>query len=85
MPPPNASARRSRDCGSPALDYENVLEVTAGVDVGASSAADKDELIAETDVALYVAKRSGKNRTVQAGAPTTNVVGAGAAFGHRPA
>ncbi len=60
----------------PRLDYENVLEVTAGVDVGASSAADKDELIAETDVALYVAKRSGKNRTVQAGAQTTNVVGA---------
>ena len=60
----------------PRLDRDGVLQVTASVGVGASSAGDKEELIAETDAALYVAKRSGKNRTVQAGAQTTNVVGA---------
>lgn len=60
----------------PRLDHEGVLQVTASVGVGASSAGDKEELIGATDAALYVAKRSGKNRTVQAGAQTTNVVGA---------
>jgi len=55
---------------------EGMLEVTASLGVGASSAGDKEELIAQTDAALYVAERSGKNRTVQAGAQTTNVVGA---------
>jgi diguanylate cyclase (GGDEF)-like protein len=60
----------------PRLDSEGVLEVTASLGVGASSAGDKEELIAQTDAALYVAERSGKNRTVQAGAQTTNVVGA---------
>jgi diguanylate cyclase (GGDEF)-like protein len=33
----------------PRLDHEGVFEVTASVGVGASSAGDKDELIAETD------------------------------------
>ena len=55
---------------------EGMLEVTASLGVGASSAGDKEELIGQTDAALYVAERSGKNRTVQAGAQTTNVVGA---------
>jgi diguanylate cyclase (GGDEF)-like protein len=50
----------------PRLDGEGSLRVTASV--GASSSRDgrKDDLIATADGALYVAKRTGKNRTVQA-------------------
>jgi GGDEF domain-containing protein len=37
----------------PRLNQDGVLEVTASVGASASSAGDKEELIAETDVALY--------------------------------
>ena len=43
-----------------------------------ASSADgrKAELIADADAAFYAAKREGKNRTLKAGAQTTNVFGA---------
>ena len=61
---------------TPRLHHEGIGEVTASVGVGASSAGDKDELIAATDAARHVAERSGKNGIVQAAAQTTYVVSA---------
>jgi diguanylate cyclase (GGDEF)-like protein len=49
------------------------LRVTASLGVAASSAGDKDLLIAEADAALYAAKRQGKNRTMRAQPQTANV------------
>ena len=60
----------------PRLDRHGVLHVTASVGVGASVPGDREELSAETNSVLHAAERSGKNRTVRAGAQTTNVVGA---------
>jgi diguanylate cyclase (GGDEF)-like protein len=51
------------------LDGEGLLQVTVSIGVAASATADKHELIAAADAALYTAKRSGKNRTVRAPAP----------------
>jgi diguanylate cyclase (GGDEF)-like protein len=49
------------------------LRVTASLGVAASSAGDKDLLIAHADAALYAAKREGRNRTVRARPQTANV------------
>jgi diguanylate cyclase (GGDEF)-like protein len=57
------------------LDGQGSLRVTASVGVAANDEGDKDALISEADVALYAAKRQGKNRTVQAPAAAANVVG----------
>ena len=59
----------------PRVDGDGVLKVTASLGVGASSQGLKDALIAETDAALYRAKREGKNRTVRASSVSANVVG----------
>jgi diguanylate cyclase (GGDEF)-like protein len=56
----------------PRLDGQGVLRVTASLGVGASTTGIKDELISETDAALYRAKREGKNRTIRAQAATAN-------------
>ncbi|HST38870.1 MAG TPA: diguanylate cyclase, partial [Conexibacter sp.] len=48
------------------LDGEGVLQVTVSIGVAASSTAEKHELVAAADAALYTAKRNGKNRTVRA-------------------
>lgn len=45
-----------------------VLKVTASIGVAVDGGADLKSLIAEADVALYVAKRSGRNRISQAAA-----------------
>ena len=50
----------------PRLDGEGTLRVTVSVGASASRDGRKDELIATADGALYVAKRTGKNRTVRA-------------------
>ena len=60
----------------PRLDRHGVLHVTASVRVGGVGAGDREELLAKTNSALHAAERSGPNRTVRAGAQTTNVVGA---------
>ncbi|MDW5595096.1 diguanylate cyclase [Conexibacter stalactiti] len=52
------------------LDGEGLLQVTVSIGVAASATAEKDELVAAADAALYTAKRSGKNRTVRAPAAT---------------
>jgi diguanylate cyclase (GGDEF)-like protein len=59
----------------PRLDHRGILRITASVGVAASSAGEKDALIAEADAALYAAKRDGKNRTMRAPLQTANVVG----------
>ncbi|MGA9857735.1 MAG: diguanylate cyclase [Solirubrobacteraceae bacterium] len=59
----------------PLIDGEGSLHVTTSVGAAASSDGDKNELIAAADGALYVAKRTGKNRTVRAEPHTANVVG----------
>ena len=59
----------------PIIDGEGALHVTTSVGAAASADGDKNELIAAADGALYVAKRSGKNRTVKAEPHTANVVG----------
>jgi diguanylate cyclase (GGDEF)-like protein len=61
----------------PRLDDDGVLRVTASLGVAALSDGTKEDLIAEADAALYEAKRQGKNRTLTAGAPAANVLGAG--------
>jgi diguanylate cyclase (GGDEF)-like protein len=60
----------------PRTDGGQPLRVTASVGVAASTAGDKDTLLADADRALYEAKRQGKNRTVQAGSRAANAVGA---------
>jgi diguanylate cyclase (GGDEF)-like protein len=57
----------------PQLNGQGPLRITASLGVAASSAGDKDSLIADADGALYAAKRQGKNRTVRAQAQTANV------------
>jgi diguanylate cyclase (GGDEF)-like protein len=59
----------------PRLDGEGFIRITASLGVGVTSTGDKEPLIAETDAALYQAKRTGKNRTVRARVPTANVSG----------
>ena len=58
-------------------DGRGLLRVTASLGVAASTDGDKDALIADTDQALYEAKRSGKNRTVSAVARAADASGAG--------
>jgi diguanylate cyclase (GGDEF)-like protein len=58
------------------LDGHGELHVTASVGVASSADGRKAELITNADAALYAAKREGKNRTLKAGAQTTNVFGA---------
>jgi diguanylate cyclase (GGDEF)-like protein len=60
----------------PRLDGEGTLSVTVSCGVAASGDGDKDALIAAADAALYVAKRSGKNRTVRGGGSPVAPVGA---------
>jgi diguanylate cyclase (GGDEF)-like protein len=54
----------------PLIDGDGTLRVTASFGAAAvedgNGAADKDDLVAAADAALYRAKRSGKNRTVRA-------------------
>jgi diguanylate cyclase (GGDEF)-like protein len=54
----------------PLIDGDGTLRVTASFGAAAvengNGAADKDDLVAAADAALYRAKRSGKNRTVKA-------------------
>jgi diguanylate cyclase (GGDEF)-like protein len=60
----------------PRVDGEGSLQVTVSIGVGASVNGPKEQLIAETDAALYLAKRSGKNRSERA---TSLAANAGAA------
>ena len=57
----------------PRLDHDGVLRVTASLGVAASSDGDKDALISDADMALYEAKRQGKNRTIRGQPQTANV------------
>ena len=50
----------------PRLDGEGSIGVTVSCGVAASAAGDKEALISSADVALYRAKRAGKNRTERA-------------------
>ena len=54
----------------PLIDGDGTLKVTASFGAAALSQqrekADKDDVVAAADAALYRAKRSGKNRTVRA-------------------
>ena len=61
----------------PRTDGRGVLRVTASVGVTASTAGDKEALIADADGALYEAKRQGKNRTVSAETRTANAPSGG--------
>ena len=61
----------------PRTDGSGVLRITASLGVAASTAGQKDALIADADAALYEAKRSGKNRTVSAANRTAHAPGAG--------
>jgi diguanylate cyclase (GGDEF)-like protein len=60
----------------PRLDKQGVLQVTASLGVTSSNEGQKDALIAEADVALYEAKRLGKNRTVRAPVQAAKVLSA---------
>lgn len=53
----------------PRLDGDGIVRVTVSCGVAASATADKDQLVAAADQALYVAKRTGKNRTERARDP----------------
>jgi len=57
----------------PRLDGDGVLRVTVSCGVAASADGDPIALVAAADAALYLAKRSGKNRTVRADATPTAV------------
>jgi diguanylate cyclase (GGDEF)-like protein len=61
----------------PRKDGEGALRITASLGVAAATDGTKDGLIADTDAALYEAKRQGKNRTVRAQVRAANVSGAG--------
>jgi diguanylate cyclase (GGDEF)-like protein len=61
----------------PRNDDGGTLRITASLGVASTTDGAKDSLIADADGALYEAKRSGKNRTVQAQVRATNVTGAG--------
>ena len=58
-------------------DGDGMLRVTASLGVTASTAGDKDALIADADGALYEAKRRGKNCTVAARARIADASGPG--------
>lgn len=58
-------------------DGTGVLRTTASIGVTASTAGDKDALIADADGALYEAKRRGKNCTVAARARVADASGPG--------
>jgi diguanylate cyclase (GGDEF)-like protein len=60
----------------PLLERSGTLRVTASLGVAASTAGDKDALIACSDAALYAAKRQGKNRTISGAASAADVVSA---------
>jgi diguanylate cyclase (GGDEF)-like protein len=57
------------------LERDGILQVTASLGVAATTAGEKDALIAEADSALYTAKRTGKNRTVRAPVVAANLPG----------
>ena len=61
----------------PLKDDGGTLRITASLGVASTTDGAKEALIAEADAALYEAKRTGKNRTVQAHVRATNVTGAG--------
>lgn len=61
----------------PRLDGEGTLRVTVSCGVAASADGDPIALVAAADAALYVAKRSGKNRTVRSDAAAAAVGPAG--------
>jgi diguanylate cyclase (GGDEF)-like protein len=60
----------------PRADGGEALRLTASAGVAASTAGDKDMLIADADAALYAAKRAGKNRTIRGAQRAADVVGA---------
>jgi diguanylate cyclase (GGDEF)-like protein len=61
----------------PMVDGAGELRVTASFGVATLLEGEKDELIAASDVALYRAKRSGKNRSERAEPQAAGVLGAG--------
>jgi diguanylate cyclase (GGDEF)-like protein len=61
----------------PMVDGSGFLQVTASLGVGVTADGDKDQLIGETDAALYRAKHGGKNRTERAASVNANVNGGG--------
>ena len=58
----------------PRLDGDGILRVTVSCGVAASAEGDPVALVAAADAALYAAKRSGKNRTVRAGAAAMTAI-----------